>query len=95
MTIEIEVSRPKLEEARTKLRDLGVELRDDQGTVKHKGLVASYYYDGQKLSVEVLVKPILLSADKIESTIRSWFGDQPASAASRDAGVVPRKEGEK
>lgn len=73
MTITIPLSRPKLEEARTTLRDAGVDLREDTGTVEHKGVVAQYAYENETLTIEVLTKPVLVSQAKVEWVIREWF----------------------
>ncbi len=69
------LTRPQLESLRASLGEKGVSVVGDSGTIKHKGAVVSYAYSdsASTLTVEVLVKPILLSREMIEDRVKDWF----------------------
>lgn len=79
--IELRVSRSKLEEARARLRDKGIDLRGDRGEVSANGCTVRYEYEGDALRLEVLRKPFLVSTDHVESKIREWFADSSSAEA--------------
>lgn len=71
--ITLPLSRPLLEEARTRLRERGINLREDTGTFNSQGCVISYAYDGALLTVDVVLRPPWIPMQKIEQAIRDWF----------------------
>jgi hypothetical protein len=87
----IPISRELLEQARVKLKESGVDLTGDSGTFTKRGCTIKYAYDGTNLEIEVLVKPIIFTTEKIEKTVQEWVdqasgnaGNQPESADGKD-----------
>ena len=75
--ISLPLTRPQLESIRATLDSRGISLTGDSGTVKRNGAIVEYKYDesAQILTVEVLVKPILLSREMIEERVKQWFDE--------------------
>ena len=76
-SITIPLTREQLNHCRERLAESGIHLASDtpNGTLRNKGVVVDYSYDEQEemLTVNVLLKPILVSNGMIEHKIREWF----------------------
>ncbi len=52
----------------------GIQLTGPQGTIEKMGVKASYIFDGQMLTVEILEKPMIISKDYVEKQFKQWLG---------------------
>ncbi|CAN5770141.1 hypothetical protein BH10ACI4_BH10ACI4_15030 [soil metagenome] len=51
----------------------GIELNGPQGTIEKMGVKASYAYDGQTLTVDLLEKPFLVTREYVEEKFKEWL----------------------
>jgi len=52
----------------------GIQLTGPQGTIEKMGVKASYLFDGQTLTVDILEKPMIVSKDYVEKQFKEWLG---------------------
>ena len=92
--ITLPLTRPQFESIRTLLRERGITLRDDEGTVKHKGAVVGYKYspDSATIDITILVKPVLLSREMVEKKVKEWFEELMQEDAGKPAVTTTREK---
>jgi hypothetical protein len=60
---------------RTKLLETGITLpSDSQGVLSFKGIELKYRYDGAKLTLSILKRPMLIPASLIWEQVDKWVG---------------------
>jgi hypothetical protein len=52
----------------------GIELAGPVGTIEKMGVKASYAFDGETMTVEILEKPFLVSKEYVEEKLKGWLG---------------------
>ena len=51
----------------------GIELSGPTGTIEKMGVKASYAYDGETLTVELIEKPFLVTREYVEGKLKEWL----------------------
>ena len=67
------LTRSQFDAASAKLLKQGVILNGDSGSITKEGVMITYAYFGDTLTIEVRKKPFFVSDSLIESTISKWF----------------------
>lgn len=77
---QIKVTQEQFDAKARALKNQGVPIDGDSGTLEHSGVVISYSYSrsAEMLYVKVVKKPFLVPQGMIESKVREWFGPMVA-----------------
>ena len=81
--IEIPMSDAQFASATRRLRDNGIELTGNSGTLSKDGVTARYQHAAGKFTVEIVDKPSLLPLSLIEGKLRVYLEQSVAYDASR------------
>jgi hypothetical protein len=73
--MQIAMDQARFDELTARLKSSqGIALTGPQGTIEKMGVKASYLFDGQMLTVEVLEKPMIVSKEYVEKQFKEWLG---------------------
>jgi hypothetical protein len=51
----------------------GIELSGSSGTIEKMGVKATYSYDGEMLTVELVEKPFFVTREYVEEKFKEWL----------------------
>jgi len=73
--MQVKMTQTEFDAAALRLKSSeGIDLSGSAGTIEKMGVKASYAYDGEMLTVEVLEKPFIVSKEFVEDTLKGWLG---------------------
>jgi hypothetical protein len=74
-TMQVKMTQAEFEAATARLKSQhGIELSGPEGTIEKMGVKASYLFDGEALTIQVLEKPFIVSKEYVEDTLKEWLG---------------------